>query len=206
MMEKRIKYKIYIKGIILIGLLIFSIAFFIYSSSRFNKLSRRQTILQSQVKQFNDKISNFNSRIDDITQSLIVWKNLTNTKENFEGVSSSTAKEILDNLENNHKVETKKTMSKPVMLAGNYSGKYFLVESSTISLSLSSYSDVHMLYFVFDLLRRFPGYIKITEFSVKKRDIENEEFITKIVKGEKIYSVNAKITFDWRELKEIQKP
>ena len=205
-MEKRIKYKIYIKGIILIGLLIFSIAFFLYSSSRFNKLSRRQTILQSQVKQFNDKISNFNSRIDDITQSLIVWKNLTSIKKSFDGVSSLTAKEILDNLENNHKVETKKTMSKPVVLSGIYSGKYFVVESSTISLSLSSYSDVHMLYFIFDLLRRFPGYIKMTEFSVKKRDIKNEEFISKIVKGEKIYSVNAKITFDWRELKEIPKP
>ena len=166
-------------------------------------LSTEKINFAQKVKDYKLKISNFNKKTRNITESLEIWDKLGGEEMYFEGVRISMVKEILDDLKIKYRFkELDIKMSKPMILENEYKGKMIAVESSKIDMMIRAYSDVDIMLFLHDLNNISPSYLIIDSYFIKL-ELPLKQVVEKLSSGDDVSSVYAEIKIYWKELKTL---
>ncbi|MBL6621125.1 MAG: hypothetical protein ISP24_00365 [Rickettsiales bacterium] len=204
--EKKIQIKVYIKFIILIGIL----GSFYYSNnyltSNKKKLVKKERMFRNEVATYTNKITSFNNKTEDIEKALKTWEDLISERdEGFTGLKISTAKDIVNDLREKYNFYSLNIqMSKPEIIEDkDKMSDDISSEFSRMQIIIRGLTDIDMLSFINDLKVRFPGYLEFQSYSVNlDRDLDSS-FLAEYNKSEGNYSaVTAEIICNWYDLRE----
>ena len=201
---QKLKIVVFIKSFISI----ICILGIIYSHNYFTdttfELVKQEKTAKSNSLNIEKSIDNFNKKTADIADALNIWDELTSNQESFQGLKISTARDIIENLNQKYKFAyIDINMSKPELLSDEYQGDDIGVEHSVIKIKLRALSDVHIYHFMYDLQDLFPGYLIFKSYLINSESKLNAQFISRLKLDDKSSSVSANIELNWRELKEL---
>jgi hypothetical protein len=208
LLQKKIYYlkrKIIFGLSFFLGLVILMIIIFLYY------LDVKKTS-EAQIKQvvnylasIKNKTTDIESKINDVKKYKEIWKNTKDSEKNFNGANiNDINKEFAILSEKHHIINSSLKISVPEILKGGvYDRTTINVSLSTVSISFDALTDVRAIEFVKDFTNILPGYIVITNFSVKKT-VDTGFTPTDLVNistGKFISGVSSKLEFSWYILK-----
>lgn len=202
MVRNSIHKKIIIKILIIVAMIVGSIVFSNTQNAEIKKLEKKEHSFKIRSNELESRYKNFDSRKSEIKEAFSTWLKLQKRDEGFEGLRISYIQEIFDVMEEKHQLnQLDINMSKPEILSGTYNAVNIGVQASEIRMRIKAYSDIQILFFIYDLLRSVPGYIDITSFSMKRDFVLNNTTYLKLAEDEFFSPVSAELIFVWHELK-----
>lgn len=175
-----------------------------YFQSYGDQLAAQRDQLQRDIVSLNSKIVNFERKQQEYEEAKQLWSTLSDSQKKRSGIILGNAQQLLDNLKDQYSLGGfKADISKPVELKDIYKTDTTVVMSTKVELTFDALTDESIFAFVAALSRGLPGYVKIDYLHVMRSGEINPLLIRNLQQGTYQPVVQAKMTFYWRDLKDI---
>lgn len=213
LLQKRIsniKRKIIFGLLVSIGLtVIISIIWFYYSDLKKTSDMQLNQIV-NYIANLKNKTSDIELKVNDAKKYKQIWRNTKESQRKFEGANINQINEDFTQLSEKYNIinPTIKISVPEVLKGGIFDRSTIDASLSTISISYDALTDVKAIAFIREFIDDLPGYVVISEFSVKKNlesGFSNTDLVN-ISLGKFISGVSTKVELSWYILKKKNQP
>lgn len=157
---------------------------------------------QSEIQQQKQKIETLLLQQKDFRESAKLWEQLSDDSKKLEGLRIEEGRLLLEELKDDYKLGSLDIkVTPPTELSGAYKTETSTIMSSKVNLSYTAISDQYALSFLDALLTRMPGYIQISNFSIRRDSDFSAAIIESIYNGQLPALVSVSLEFQWQDLK-----
>ncbi len=163
------------------------------------------SLLNSQIENLKSKSANVEARVNDAKKYKQIWIKADGKKRNFSGIKISDINDSFKNLaEKNNIVGPVINISVPEILRdGTYNRQVLDVHLVNCVITFDALTDRIAIDFINSFLNTLPGYVVISDFSIKKIKKEGytDEELVNISSGKITGLTSVKVNFSWYFLK-----
>lgn len=202
-----LRNRVILRGVIYLLILIAVIVGYSFLASQYEKMNQKNQWLGNDINSLRGKINMLDKQRLDFAEAVGIWKGFSEEEKQLKGIQISEAEKVLKKLEDQYPLSNVNvTFSKPVIL----DVKSLTTDSAVVEVSdknnitFSSFSDEKVYQFIEALQKEFPGYVKITKFTLNRLELPSVESLRLISQGKTPALVNGSVEFTWYALKAVE--
>lgn len=187
-----------------VAIIIVALAIAQYTSTYSKNRENMYNSIQLQVANARRSFIDLESQIEEIINIQKIWDIVQNKNIKRIGLDFDKARSIITELDKGE------YLSSPISInVSNPDTKYdhpdstITIESSVITLKLSSISDIYILKIIQSLVDNLPGYVSYNSFNLTKTRSLSPEIISDLKKGLLPAMVEGSIEILWQDLKDL---
>lgn len=185
-------------------IILFAAGGYFYLESYGADLEAQKIQVERETMALNSRIANFQRQQHEYEEAQKLWYTLSDTQKKRSGIILANAQQLLTNLKDQYTLGGfKADISKPEILRDVYSTETTAVVSTRVDLAFNALSDESVFSFVAALTRGLPGYVKIDSFQVAREGNIDPLLIKDLRRGKFHPIVQGRMTFFWRDLKDL---
>jgi len=172
----------------------------IYLNSLHQSKEDKLSMINNDINSLQRKLQGLSEQAIQFSEAVRVWESLPEERRAMQGLRIGEAKDLMDKFEKDYYLSNVGiTFSKPEKVTENYTTSTVGVVSSSVNIKFNTISDVHAFNFLDALIKKYPGYIKVTSFSLSRNQVVTKNILKQISEqGSTLPTlVDAKLDFIW---------
>ena len=196
----KLKFRIIVESVVLAIVLLLIGGVFLMTGAAEKKAKKEVKGIKSQINSAQEKIDKFESKLNETNRYSLIYDKLPEKFKSTREIKISEANEIISKAKDRNNISSisVKINVPQKSETATHTMNRIATYVTKGSISFGTYYDVDALNFISDLKRSFPGYLILTEVTLKKakKEISGQDLID-ISKGEEVKIIDGAVKFIW---------